>query len=216
MIIYILMFIFINNSYATEINPFIKGGIKPTKDNTDNKKLIIKEINIDNFESIDIGHFKIIADDDYVNKVISLSDQLKYPDDSIKVIKNANKNRNKNAVVRQKPINNVHFYCLESVITTYNPNDWFVVLNKKMYDNEKQNQSEEFFKIIEIGEKYSVINFFSPEQRDIDRVKENKANNLKYSDNISVSDDSAYISVKMFVGQTYDSKKQRIYDGFIR
>ena len=85
-----------------------------------------------------------------------------------------------------------------------------------MYDNSKQKSDANIFDVVEVGERYSVINFLYPKEIDIANIKSNKENKRKYADNIDVSRDKKYISVKMFIGQTYDAQKQRIYDGFIR
>ena len=194
------------------VNPFTKQD-KKTEINI--QKSQVRHLSAGELEDVDISNFKVNIDDEYINKIMSSFGILQYPDDSIKVIKNAAKNRDKTVVIK-KPVNDIYLYCLESVITTTDTNDWFIVLNKKMYDNAKKKGYEDVFDIVEAGERYSIINFLYPKEIDIANVDSNKNNNKKYADNIVVSNDKKYISVKMFIGQTYDAQKQRIYDGFIR
>ncbi len=194
------------------VNPFIK---QDKKTETNIKKSEVSNLSIGDLGDVDISHFKVNIDDEYINKIMSSFGQLQYPDDSIKIIKNAAKNRDK-TVVTKKPINDIYLYCLESVITTKDTDDWFIVLNKKMYDNSKKKGYEDVFDIAEAGERYSIINFLYPREIDIANIESNKNNNKKYADNIYVSPDKKYIAVKMFIGQTYDAQKQRLYDGFIR
>ena len=194
------------------VNPFTKQD-KKTEINI--QKSQVRHLSAGELEDVDISNFKVNIDDEYINKIMSSFGILQYPDDSIKVIKNAAKNRDKTVVIK-KPVNDIYLYCLESVITTTDTNDWFIVLNKKMYDNAKKKGYEDVFDIVEAGERYSIINFLYPKEIDIANVDSNKNNNKKYADNIVVSHDKKYISVKMFIGQTYDAQKQRIYDGFIR
>lgn len=194
------------------VNPFIK---QDKKTETNIKKSEVSNLSIGDLGDVDISHFKVNIDDEYINKIMSSFGQLQYPDDSIKIIKNAAKNRDKTVVIK-KPVNDIYLYCLESVITTKDTDDWFIVLNKKMYDNSKKKGYEDVFDIAEAGERYSIINFLYPREIDIANIESNKNNNKKYADNIYVSPDKKYISVKMFIGQTYDAQKQRLYDGFIR
>ena len=194
------------------VNPFTKQD-KKTEINI--QKSQVRHLSAGELEDVDISNFKVNIDDEYINKIMSSFGILQYPDDSIKVIKNAAKNRDKTVVIK-KPVNDIYLYCLESVITTKDTDDWFIVLNKKMYDNAKKKGYEDVFDIVEAGERYSIINFLYPKEIDIANVDSNKNNNKKYADNIVVSNDKKYISVKMFIGQTYDAQKQRIYDGFIR
>jgi hypothetical protein len=194
------------------VNPFIK---QDKKTETNIKKSEVSNLSIGDLGDVDISHFKVNIDDEYINKIMSSFGQLQYPDDSIKIIKNAAKNRDKTVVIK-KPVNDIYLYCLESVITTKDTDDWFIVLNKKMYDNSKKKGYEDVFDIAEAGERYSIINFLYPREIDIANIESNKNNNKKYADNIYVSPDKKYIAVKMFIGQTYDAQKQRLYDGFIR
>lgn len=207
-----LIFLSFSANATYMVNPFIK----QDKEN-EKKRSHLEENNlaIDDLEAVDISNFKVHADDEYIKKIMSSFGQLQYPDDSIKIIKNASKNRDKTVVIK-KPINDIYLYCLESVITTKDTDDWFIVLNKKMYDNSKKKGYEDVFDIAEAGERYSIINFLYPREIDIANIESNKNNNKKYADNIFVSPDKKYISVKMFIGQTYDAQKQRLYDGFIR
>ena len=210
--IFLILLSFSANA-ANITNPFIKQD-KKIEAKTPQQ---VNNLSIDDLGDmdIDISHFKVNADEEYIKKIMSSFDKLKYPDDSIKVIKNAAKNRDK-AIMIKKPLNDTYLYCLESVITTKDTDDWFIVLNKKMYDNSRKKGYEDVFDVAETGERYSVINFLYPREIDIANIESNKNNNKKYADNIYVSSDKKYISVKMFIGQTYDAQKQRLYDGFIR
>ena len=128
---YIFLILLSFSANAVNIaNPFIKQD-KKIEAKTPQQ---VNNLSIDDLGDIDISHFKVNADEEYIKKIMSSFDKLKYPDDSIKVIKNAAKNRDK-AIMIKKPLNDTYLYCLESVITTKDTDDWFIVLNKKMYED---------------------------------------------------------------------------------
>lgn len=175
------------------------------------KSIITGDVNINNMVPVSIDSFKVKIDQAYIDKLIASAVNEKYPDDSIKIIPNAHKKRKDKHLI-EKPDNADTNYYLESVISSKDDGHWFAVINNKTY-NDAKTGIENLFEILQAGERYLVVGFFLPEKVDFNNVNLNKENKHKYCENINISPDQKSIVVKLFIGQSYDSANQRIYDG---
>ncbi len=162
---------------------------------------------------VHIEDFKIKIDQAYLNKIDILANSKRYPDDSIKIIPNANKSYGIEQIILPELIENIDTkYFLEAVVSDHEDKEWFVIINKKIYSNARRG-IENLFEIIEATGRHTVIKFLKFDNKNLQTIYSNIDNNYKYCSNINPTSDGKAILIKLYIGQYYDIIDQRIYDG---